>query len=54
MRARRWSGSVLHFVGLAGRYWPLVVIGLYLVGVVVTPAPPGLADGADRHRARRT
>ena len=31
-------GLVLHFVGLAGRYWPLVVVGLYLVGVVVTPS----------------
>jgi hypothetical protein len=30
-------GLVLHFGGVAGRYWPLVVTGLYLVGVVVTP-----------------
>ena len=31
-------GLVLHFVGVAGQYWPLVVVGLYLVGVVLTPA----------------
>jgi hypothetical protein len=31
------AGLGLHFVGVAGRYWPLVVVGLYLVGVVVTP-----------------
>jgi hypothetical protein len=30
-------GLVLTFTGVAGRYWPLVVIGLYLVGVLVTP-----------------
>ena len=32
------GGLVLHFVGLAGRYWLLVVGGLYLVGMVLTPA----------------
>jgi hypothetical protein len=31
------AGLGLHVLGFAGRYWPLVVIGLYLVGVVVTP-----------------
>jgi hypothetical protein len=31
-------GLGLHFLGLAGRYWPLVVIGLYLVGVAVMPS----------------
>ena len=31
-------GLVLHFVGVAGRYWPAVVIGLYLVGVVLAPS----------------
>jgi hypothetical protein len=30
-------GLVLHLVGGAGRYWPLVVVGLYLIGVVLTP-----------------
>lgn len=30
-------GLVLTFTGVAGRYWPVVVLGLYLVGVVVTP-----------------
>jgi hypothetical protein len=32
------GGLVLHFVGVAGRYWLVVVIGLYLVGVVLTPS----------------
>lgn len=31
------GGLGLHFAGLAGRYWPLVMVGLYLVGVVLTP-----------------
>ena len=31
-------GLVLHFVGVAGRYWPLVVVGLYLTGVVLVPS----------------
>ena len=30
-------GLGLHVLGVAGRYWPLVVAGLYLLGVVVTP-----------------
>jgi hypothetical protein len=30
-------GLVLHFVGVAGEYWLLVVLGLYLVGAIVTP-----------------
>ncbi|GAA1040661.1 hypothetical protein GCM10009557_62550 [Virgisporangium ochraceum] len=30
-------GLGLHLVGVAGRFWPLVMVGLYLLGVVVTP-----------------
>ncbi|NKE58369.1 hypothetical protein FXN61_16670 [Lentzea sp. PSKA42] len=30
-------GLVLHFAGLAGSYWPLVVIGLYGVGALAAP-----------------
>lgn len=30
-------GLGLHAAGVAGRYWPLVVAGLYLVGAVLTP-----------------
>jgi hypothetical protein len=30
-------GLVLHFVGIVGALWPVVVIGLYLIGVLVVP-----------------
>jgi hypothetical protein len=30
-------GLGLHLVGVAGRFWLLVMVGLYLLGVVVTP-----------------
>ncbi|MEZ0076004.1 hypothetical protein [Planotetraspora sp. GP83] len=30
-------GLVLHFLGLAGSFWPIVVIGLYGVGALLTP-----------------
>ncbi|MCT9934220.1 hypothetical protein N5079_28865 [Planotetraspora sp. A-T 1434] len=30
-------GLVLHFLGLAGSFWPVVVIGLYGVGALLTP-----------------
>lgn len=30
-------GLALHFVGIVGGLWPVVVIGLYLIGVLVVP-----------------
>lgn len=30
-------GLALYFTGIIGRYWLLIVIGLYLIGVLVTP-----------------
>jgi hypothetical protein len=31
------AGLVLHFLGLAGSLWPVVVVGLYGVGALLTP-----------------
>jgi hypothetical protein len=31
------AGLLLHFVGIVGSLWPIVVIGLYLIGVLVVP-----------------
>ncbi|GAB3980048.1 hypothetical protein GCM10029978_077070 [Actinoallomurus acanthiterrae] len=31
------AGLVLHFAGLAGPYWPLVVVGMYGVGALAAP-----------------
>jgi len=31
-------GLGLHFLGIVGNLWPVVVIGLYLIGVLVVPA----------------
>ena len=30
-------GLIITFLGLAGPYWPLVVIGLYLAGALAAP-----------------
>lgn len=42
-------GLVLHFVGIVGTLWPVVVIGLYLIGVLVVPGnrEMDLLGGAD-------
>jgi hypothetical protein len=32
-------GLVLYFTGVVGALWPLVVVGLYLAGVLLTPRP---------------
>jgi len=32
------GGLGLHFLGIVGNLWPVVVIGLYLIGVLVVPA----------------
>jgi hypothetical protein len=48
-------GLLLHFVGLLGAFWPLVVLALYGVGVLVTPSrqrspsasSPGTLESAD-------
>jgi hypothetical protein len=57
------AGLGLHFLGMAGRYWPLVMAGLYLAGVVLTPGrrirlgtgPADLKEAFDRlvKRARK-
>lgn len=31
------AGLILHFAGAAGRYWPLVVVGLYAAGALAAP-----------------
>jgi len=57
-------GLGLHVVGVAGRYWPLVLAGLYLAGVLAVPGrrvrlvgtgPDDLRAAFDRllRRARR-
>lgn len=33
-------GLMLFFVGVIGRFWFLIVIGLYLIGVLATPKSP--------------
>jgi hypothetical protein len=42
-------GLVLFFTGLVGALWPVIVIGLYLIGVLVTPgtATVDLRSGFD-------
>ncbi|MEU7472219.1 hypothetical protein AB0A94_27495 [Streptomyces sp. NPDC044984] len=42
------AGLVLTFTGVAGPYWPVVVVGLYGAGALIAPperpAPPGFPD----------
>jgi len=33
-------GLVLHFLGLFGPFWPLVVVAMYLIGALVAPSAP--------------
>lgn len=48
-------GLLLHFIGLVGSLWPFVVVALYLIGVLVVPAPrrAGAAAGLDPREIRR-
>jgi len=48
-------GLVLFFVGLVGALWPVVVIGLYLIGVLVTPGTANidLRSGFDPDDVRK-
>lgn len=50
------GGLGLHFAGLIGGIWPLVVPALYLIGVLVVPsrkAGPAAEDRFDADRIRR-
>ncbi|HET9848654.1 MAG TPA: hypothetical protein VFR68_08880 [Candidatus Dormibacteraeota bacterium] len=48
-------GLVLFFTGVVGALWPIVVIGLYLFGVLVTPSPKtiDLRSGFDPDDVRK-
>ena len=49
------GGLALHFAGLAGPFWPVVVIALYGIGVLVIPRRrrPGLAATLDVGEIRK-
>src|SRR5262245_49747928 len=36
------AGLLLYFLGIVGPLWPIVVAGLYLIGVLVTPWPKAI------------
>src|SRR4029077_20133778 len=36
-------GLVLFFTGVVGALWPVIVIGLYLIGALLAPGPPTVA-----------
>ena len=48
-------GLVLFFAGVVGALWPIVVIGLYLFGALVTPSPKtiDLRSGFDPNDVRK-
>src|SRR4030081_2631660 len=48
-------GLVLFFTGVVGALWPVIVIGLYLIGALVTPgaAPIDLRSGFDPDDVRK-
>src|ERR1700737_3767113 len=48
-------GLVLFFLGVVGTLWPVIVIGLYLIGVLVTPgtATIDLRSGFDPDDVRK-
>ena len=48
------GGLALHFAGLAGPFWPAVVLALYAIGALVVPRrrPPGLAATLDAGEIR--
>jgi hypothetical protein len=49
-------GLLLHFAGLLGIFWPLVVAALYVIGALVAPPPrhaPAMLAGLDVEEIRR-
>ena len=48
-------GLVLFFTGIVGGLWPVIVVGLYLIGALVAPATPSidLTNGFDPNDVRR-
>jgi hypothetical protein len=48
-------GLVLHFAGVIGPLWPLIVVGLYLVGVLLAPGTTSinLRSGFDPNDVRK-
>ena len=49
------AGLVLFFTGIIGPLWPVIVLGLYLIGVLVGPATPSidLRSGFDPNDVRK-
>lgn len=47
------GGLGLHFAGVVGGIWPLVVPALYLIGALVVPAPKPRTAESDRFDASR-
>ncbi len=47
-------GLVLFFTGILGAFWPVIVVGLYLIGVLVTPGTKqiDLSTGFDPNDVR--
>jgi hypothetical protein len=50
------GGLALHFAGLAGPFWPVIVVALYLIGALVVPSrrPLGLAATLDTGEIRHS
>lgn len=48
-------GLVLFFTGVVGALWPVIVVGLYLIGALVAPATKSidLTDGFDPNDVRK-
>lgn len=48
-------GLVLFFTGIIGPLWPVIVVGLYLIGVLVAPGTPSidLRSGFDPNDVRK-
>jgi len=49
------AGLVLFFTGIIGPLWPVIVVGLYLIGLLVAPATPSidLRSGFDPNDIRK-
>jgi hypothetical protein len=48
-------GLVLFFIGIIGSLWPVIVVGLYLIGALVAPGTPSidLRSGFDPNDVRK-
>ena len=48
-------GLILFFTGIVGSLWPVIVVGLYLIGVLVAPGTPSidLRSGFDPNDVRK-